>query len=349
MAPSPLHGLNIVQTDSASDQYTDNGQDSLLANAHFPDLAAQLDLWSNLTFQTDESPIDRTVARKPRDDDQASPSLVGDDDKDDDVTDAEGPAPLEAHVNPVNPTPVSNPQQSVVPPHGQVPYDMGSFLAGFGIDPYLLPQITPQPPVPVPQQAATLAQLLATYPLAAAPFVPHAAQLSGIAPAALSNTAQSSPTSSQPASEPSTHSKRTSRPRKASSPSSPTNGENGESPESGSVVVQTMAAAEDKRRRNTAASARFRLKKKEREAALERRAQELEARVNTLERECEGLRRENGWLKGLVVGVTGASQGAQVVPSPSPSQASSGAKRKRGNDEGAVNAKDETKKLAVAA
>jgi hypothetical protein len=48
------------------------------------------------------------------------------------------------------------------------------------------------------------------------------------------------------------------------------------------------------------------LKKKEREAALERRAKELEDRVVDLERECEGLRRENGWLKGLVVGVTGA-------------------------------------------
>jgi hypothetical protein len=52
------------------------------------------------------------------------------------------------------------------------------------------------------------------------------------------------------------------------------------------------------------------LKKKEREAALEGRAKELEGKVSELERECEGLRRENGWLKGLVVGVTGAaSQG----------------------------------------
>ncbi|KIK69264.1 hypothetical protein GYMLUDRAFT_129382, partial [Collybiopsis luxurians FD-317 M1] len=58
---------------------------------------------------------------------------------------------------------------------------------------------------------------------------------------------------------------------------------------------------EDKRRRNTAASARFRLKKKEREIAMENKAKELEQRVNELERECEGLRRENGWLKGLVV------------------------------------------------
>ncbi|KAG6900723.1 hypothetical protein C0993_003749 [Termitomyces sp. T159_Od127] len=72
---------------------------------------------------------------------------------------------------------------------------------------------------------------------------------------------------------------------------------------------QAISAAEDKRRRNTAASARFRLKKKEREAALEAKAKELEQRVNELERECEGLRRENGWLKGLVVGVTGAAQG----------------------------------------
>ncbi|EIN11541.1 hypothetical protein PUNSTDRAFT_15694, partial [Punctularia strigosozonata HHB-11173 SS5] len=59
--------------------------------------------------------------------------------------------------------------------------------------------------------------------------------------------------------------------------------------------------AEDKRRRNTAASARFRAKKKEREQALEKRAKDMEQRVSELERECEALRRENGWLKGLVV------------------------------------------------
>ena len=68
-----------------------------------------------------------------------------------------------------------------------------------------------------------------------------------------------------------------------------------------------MTASEDKRRRNTAASARFRLKKKEREAALERKSKDLEVRVSELERECETLRRENGWLKGLVVGVTGVT------------------------------------------
>ncbi|KAF7295282.1 BZIP domain-containing protein [Mycena indigotica] len=93
-----------------------------------------------------------------------------------------------------------------------------------------------------------------------------------------------------------------------------------DSPEDATSLA--VSIAEDKRRRNTAASARFRLKKKEREAALETRAKELEGRVNELERECEGLRRENGWLKGLVVGVTGA---AQAPPS--------AASLKRGRDE----------------
>ncbi|KIK63646.1 hypothetical protein GYMLUDRAFT_446672 [Collybiopsis luxurians FD-317 M1] len=77
-----------------------------------------------------------------------------------------------------------------------------------------------------------------------------------------------------------------------------------------------LSTAEDKRRRNTAASARFRQKKKEREAALEARAKELQDQVTGLEKECETLRRENNWLKGLVVGVTGAgasgSQNAQA-------------------------------------
>ncbi|KAJ3774084.1 hypothetical protein FB446DRAFT_833532 [Lentinula raphanica] len=68
------------------------------------------------------------------------------------------------------------------------------------------------------------------------------------------------------------------------------------------------SVAKDKRRRNTAASARFRLKKKEREIALENNVKELEARVSALEKECEGLERENGWLRGLVAGVTGAVQ-----------------------------------------
>jgi len=90
-----------------------------------------------------------------------------------------------------------------------------------------------------------------------------------------------------------------------------------------------LGAAEDKRRRNTAASARFRLKKKEREAALEKKAKELEVKVSELEKECEGLRRENGWLKGLVVGVTG---GVAAPPQLSSLDIRTGTKRPRESD-----------------
>ncbi|PWY97319.1 hypothetical protein BCV70DRAFT_68657 [Testicularia cyperi] len=60
------------------------------------------------------------------------------------------------------------------------------------------------------------------------------------------------------------------------------------------------AIEEDKRRRNTAASARFRIKKKQREAALEQAAKELQQRLADLETENARLRTENGWLKSLI-------------------------------------------------
>lgn len=58
---------------------------------------------------------------------------------------------------------------------------------------------------------------------------------------------------------------------------------------------------EDKRRRNTEASARFRVKKKEREQHLERTATETSEKVGALEEKCRQLERENGWLRGLIV------------------------------------------------
>ncbi|WFD31303.1 hypothetical protein MSPP1_002337 [Malassezia sp. CBS 17886] len=60
------------------------------------------------------------------------------------------------------------------------------------------------------------------------------------------------------------------------------------------------AIEEDKRRRNTAASARFRVKKKQREAALENSARDLEARVQELKQQNDRLRTENDWLRRLV-------------------------------------------------
>lgn len=61
-----------------------------------------------------------------------------------------------------------------------------------------------------------------------------------------------------------------------------------------------LAAEEDKRRRNTAASARFRIKKKQREQATERKANELGTRVDVLEGRIKDLEKENRLLKGLL-------------------------------------------------
>jgi hypothetical protein len=61
-----------------------------------------------------------------------------------------------------------------------------------------------------------------------------------------------------------------------------------------------VAAEEDKRRRNTAASARFRVKKKQREQALEKSAKEMSDKVAALEGRINQLETENKWLKNLV-------------------------------------------------
>jgi len=61
-----------------------------------------------------------------------------------------------------------------------------------------------------------------------------------------------------------------------------------------------FAAEEDKRRRNTAASARFRVKKKQREQALEKTAKEMTEKAAGLEKRVQELEMENRWLKGLI-------------------------------------------------
>ena len=84
--------------------------------------------------------------------------------------------------------------------------------------------------------------------------------------------------------------------------------------------LDAISGAEDKRRRNTAASgklsinfareadrytqfltARFRIKKKHKTLALERSVADLEERAEDLEREAADLRRENGWLKEMLI------------------------------------------------
>ncbi|KAI8340414.1 hypothetical protein BD560DRAFT_412341 [Blakeslea trispora] len=58
---------------------------------------------------------------------------------------------------------------------------------------------------------------------------------------------------------------------------------------------------EDKRRRNTAASARFRVKKKLREQALQQTADEMTERAKAFENRVHELEREVKWLKELII------------------------------------------------
>ncbi|KAE9573012.1 Regulatory protein cys-3 [Colletotrichum fructicola] len=87
------------------------------------------------------------------------------------------------------------------------------------------------------------------------------------------------------------------RPAENSTPESLTSGRPGQSFEEQS----RLAAEEDKRRRNTAASARFRIKKKQREQALEKSAKEMSDKVSQLEARINLLETENRWLKNLVM------------------------------------------------
>jgi len=274
--PANIQGLNIIQPQQA------DSQSQYLLSA---DIAAQLDLWTNLSFDADESSLSR-----PRSDEKFDGKNVEEEEDNESPASRSEKAVHDGHDNVVMATNLGS-NISHLPA-----FDLNSLLSGF--NPYAnLAQPTN------PGAAPSLAQLLALHPQDFLPPVPNAS-VPPISAPALSAAPVSIPV---PADE--TPSKRF-RTRKSSDSSSETINADGQ--------AMAVAAAEDKRRRNTAASARFRLKKKEREAALEGRAKELEARVSELERECEGLRRENGWLKGLVVGVTGAAQGP-VVSSPPPS------------------------------
>jgi flagellar motility protein MotE (MotC chaperone) len=69
-----------------------------------------------------------------------------------------------------------------------------------------------------------------------------------------------------------------------------------------------VAAEEDKRRRNTAASARFRVKKKQREQALEQTAKEMQDKATRLEQKVQQLETENAWLKSLITEKNGGTR-----------------------------------------
>lgn len=70
------------------------------------------------------------------------------------------------------------------------------------------------------------------------------------------------------------------------------------------VTKQTkgkLSSPDDKRKRNTAASARFRVKKKLKEQQMEENAQRLEEKVVLLEKQLKTLEMENKCLKNLIL------------------------------------------------
>ncbi|KAH7889689.1 hypothetical protein F5I97DRAFT_1934552 [Phlebopus sp. FC_14] len=281
MAPLSLQGLNVVHSEPAPSSVDAHDAHDPLASP-FPDFSAHLDLWTNLAFESDEPiPLPKLKRKIAHD---------NDDDAHDVVVQSTKAAPA-----PSPPQPAVNSSQ----------FDLSALLATFGVE-----QLIP-PPSPVQHQNTPPAHI---------PPVPSLAQLLALHAAQGGTYSVPPPTPVVAPQPPAPHPP----PKRARTQKSSSITDNTDvlspastaprSPEDSNYAdanATPLSAAEDKRRRNTAASARFRLKKKEREAALERRAKELEERVVELERECEGLRRENGWLKGLVVGVTGAGAGAQ--------------------------------------
>jgi len=323
MAPSSLQGLNIVHPPQQQNPYLSD-QD-LLAVPNFPDLSAQLDLWTNLSFQSDEPLIPNTRGSKESYDDKSKRSYSrGEKDVerynilDEESQDIGKVAEVQSHENVVTGTVIPpSPPSGSAPTNGNNQHqqqqsmlnlqglnlshalDLNNLLAGIGLDPFHAIQ---QPP-PQLASSASLAQLISFHSAAQSLRQPSVTPTPAPAPPASAPTSSTSTFSATPPATKRARTSVSSASRNAHTAESP---EEEDSPEADDKSGSPLTASEDKRRRNTAASARFRLKKKEREAALERKAKELEGRVGELEKECEALRRENGWLKGLVVGVTGA-------------------------------------------
>jgi len=299
--PNSLQGLNIVYPPPRP---SDNpGHDLLTPPPGFPDLSAQLDLWTNLSFASDEPFVDKQRKRSDINGLNILDQKLADghDGKDVHEINEQG---LIVNADKPTQTAIDNGIPSISPPTGHVAsngaqssFDFGSFLAGFGIDPFLVP---PQPSLGAQANISSLESLtkpsLPSPNDISSPTTPNTGS-EAQPPTKRARTRKDSIASHVPAIAPSALQQRHVSSERAVS----------EFSEDHDPLSTPLTASEDKRRRNTAASARFRAKKKEREQALERRSKDLETKVNELERECEGLRRENGWLKGLVVGVTGAN------------------------------------------
>jgi hypothetical protein len=304
MTPSNLPGLNITHP-------TQHSGDNPLLGQVYPDLAAQLDLWANLAFDSDDPLSPRHEEHK-----SAANSITEEEEEESRSPISWEKAVRDGHVNVVTPASVpasQNPNHFVAAQFASL-FDVDSFLNSLGIDAFT--DHTSQ----LQHQHTTIT-----------PSLPRPSYIPEFAAGPRYNVDAMVPlTLTRPASilseEPNVPTSKRSRTRRVPVTSP-------ESPNTGEPSTLNLRPVEDKRRRNTAASARFRLKKKEREAALESKEKELEIKTNELEKECKGLRRENEWLKGLLVGFNDAVQGPTstglTVSSPPPSTTTTGSNRQR--------------------
>lgn len=130
-------------------------------------------------------------------------------------------------------------------------------------------------------------------------------------------------------------------PSDVSSSISPPNGQIGNGKYSTSISSDRIASAlgqeehvryaaeEDRRRRNTAASARFRMKKKQREQTLEKSVRETTERNSALEARVAQLEMENRWLKNLLTEKHESTSARATGPSNEDSSNSSSEKNKK--------------------
>jgi hypothetical protein len=153
-----------VQPAQPSDSFLANSNDLL----HFPGLSAQLDIWSNLAFESDEPLVRKSDKKSGGEVDESTLSV---EDEDEDDADDGQPARADNHDNvvmgnPIIPTPPAQPPVASRAPLNA--FDIGSLLAGFGIDPFMASSVQSTSATP------SLAQILSLYPNAALPPLPPA-------------------------------------------------------------------------------------------------------------------------------------------------------------------------------
>jgi hypothetical protein len=139
------------------------------------------------------------------------------------------------------------------------------------------------------------AQPMHNAPFSAVPSVPNGSNQAPIQPAPISAPKKVAPAPPASVMSPST-------------PAGPKRKNTQKSTQESAEEASRNMAEEDKRRRNTAASARFRVKKKQREAALEQTVKETNEKNDVLASRVSQLELENHWLRGLIMEKNGTDE-----------------------------------------